>query len=70
MNKNLIVGNIKFIKEFFLFHIKKTIEDNDFRVTKFYGGPFLYASENKNSIIKKTLNKVLQYLLDKKIFVF
>ena len=50
--------------------LKNTIESNEFRVTKFYGGPFLYASENETSFIKKFLNNVLQFLLDKKIFIF
>jgi hypothetical protein len=61
----------KIYKRIFSFStLKKTIESNEFKVVKFYGGPFLYASEKKNSIIKKILNNILQYLLDKKFFIF
>ena len=71
MNQKSNSWKYKIHKRIFSFStLKRTIEDNDFRVTKFYGGPFLYSSENENSIIKKTLNKILQYLLDKKIFIF
>jgi len=50
--------------------LKKTIESNNFEVIEFYGGPFLYSSENKKYKIKKFFNKIFQYLLDRKIFPF
>jgi ubiquinone/menaquinone biosynthesis C-methylase UbiE len=71
MNKKSNSWKYKIHKRIFSFSsLKKTIENNEFHVAKFYGGPFLYASENKNSIIKKILNNTFQYLLDKKIFIF
>tara|TARA_B110000046_G_C12760353_1_gene300612 strand:+ start:88 stop:429 length:342 start_codon:yes stop_codon:yes gene_type:complete len=71
MNKRSNSWKYKIHKRIFSFStLKNTIEDNEFHVIKFYGGPFLYASENKSSIIKKILNNACQYLLDKKIFIF
>ena len=71
MNKKSNSWKYKIYKRIFSFStLKKTIESNEFKVVKFYGGPFLYASEKKNSIIKKILNNILQYLLDKKLFIF
>lgn len=71
MNKNSNSWKYKIHKRIFSFYSLKTIiENNEFNIVKFYGGPFLYTSENKKSIIKKILNNILQYLLDKKIFIF
>lgn len=71
MNKNSNSWKYKIHKRIFSFNSLKTIiENNEFNIVKFYGGPFLYTSENKKSIIKKILNNILQYLLDKKIFIF
>ena len=71
MNKKSNSWKYKIHKRIFSFSsLKNTIENNDFHVIKFYGGPFLYASESKNSITKKFLNRILQFLLDKKIFKF
>ncbi len=71
MNKKSNSWKYKIHKRIFSFSsLKNTIENNEFEVIKFYGGPFLYASERKNSIIKKFFNNIFQFLLDKKIFNF
>ena len=71
MNKKTNTWKYKIHKRIFSFtSLKNTIEQNNFKVIKFYGGPFLYAAENKNNMFKKIFNNFLQFLLDKKIFVF
>lgn len=71
MNKRSDEWKYKISKRIFSFStLKKTIENNGFKIVKFYGGPFLYSSKNKNGIIKKTLNNILTYLLDKGRFTF
>ena len=70
MNKKSNTWKYKIHKRIFSFtSLKKTIEKNDFSVVKFYGGPFLYVSENKNSIFKKIFNNFFQILLYQKILV-
>jgi tRNA A22 N-methylase len=55
MNKKSNKWNYKIHKRIFSFNsLKNTIESNEFSVVKFYGGPFLYSSENKTSISKKS----------------
>ena len=71
MNKKSNKWKYKIHKRIFSFgSLRSTIESNEFSVIKYYGGPFLYASENKTSFTKKILNNFLQFLLDKKIFTF
>jgi len=71
MNQKNNSWKYKIHKRIFSFNsLKTTIENNEFNIVKFYGGPFLYSSENKKNIIKKVFNNILQYLLDKKIFIF
>jgi len=71
MNKKTNTWKYKIHKRIFSFtSLKNTIEQNNFKVIKFYGGPFLYAAEHKNNMFKKIFNNFFQFLLDKKIFVF
>lgn len=71
MNKKSNSWKYKIQKRIFSFSsLKKTIEINGFEVVKFYGGPFLYSSVNKKSIIKKIFNNFFSYLLDKRSFTF
>lgn len=50
--------------------LQKLIYEKNFKVLDIAGGPFLYSSKNKTGKIKKAVNKLLQYLLDKKIMKF
>ena len=52
---------------FSLSRLKKMVQKYNFKILRISGGPFLYNSENKTSIIKKYLNLILQKILDTKI---
>ena len=68
MNKNSNSWKYKIRKRIFSFStLKKTIENNDFEVVKFYGGPFVYASKDKKSYMKNFFNNILMHLLNKNI---
>ena len=50
--------------------LKNLVEEKNFKLIDISGGPFLYSSKKNTSMVKRSINSFLQFLLDKKKFKF